>query len=132
MRDCIAARISGVDYTCRIHRGDLAYFEALHGPIQAVFDRVRDGRWTINQLLSVLDFAVGPRPSHTDAPEVFAMHRELDAKLRRGPSEDGAKVAQALNANGPGIYVPLVLGVLAACIWGVEDAEAHFSDQANA
>ncbi|MCA0000923.1 MULTISPECIES: gene transfer agent family protein [unclassified Mesorhizobium] len=125
MTNAIIARVNGADMTLCVHREDLPYFEARFGGAYALYKRIAAGGWKASDLLDILRFASGPRP-HGDP-----MFAHLDAaflKLRGGGKV--CTIEAAFLANGPAIYAPLVLQVLAAALFQLKPAEMTFTDEA--
>ena len=113
-QDHITARFGGRDVTLKIRRDMIErYGEMLGLPAQlyAQYTRLASGQWTIEDvrapILAGLAGANGNWPIHHIAT--------VDAVLRR---------------NGPGHYVGLAARVIEAALFGVDDAGAHWNEDA--
>ncbi|WP_224701997.1 hypothetical protein [Devosia aquimaris] len=123
--DHVKARFSGADLTFRIARSDLDTLEALGTPAFQLFRTITAGHWTVKQLRFVLAFALAPTGKFTklataggDVAKSLAEMRVVDPR-----------VDAAFAKNPPGDYVPLVQAVLAAALLGIDEADAHFTDE---
>jgi hypothetical protein len=125
MKSSISARICGNDYACQIHRSDLPFFEAVYGPAMALYRKITSGSWTAADIRDVIAFAFTSREKRDVLPEHFAMRSRLAASMAGEPTV----IDRAIAERGIGHYVPLALGILAACLWGVPDEDAVFTDE---
>ncbi|TPL39236.1 gene transfer agent family protein [Mesorhizobium sp. B2-4-8] len=124
MPTAIIARVNGADMTFCIHREDLTHFEARFGGAYALYKRIAAGAWKTSDLLDILRFASGPRPT---GDPMFAHLDTAILKLRGGGK--ACPIESALLANGPAIYAPLVLQVLAAALFQLKPNELAFTDE---
>jgi hypothetical protein len=133
MHDSVTASFGGRDLTFKIDRQDLPLFEAYSGlPAIEMFMRITGGKWTVEQLKSVLTFASIPAAKLTEL-------RQFSGVLRRmAPSDTGLLdsyfkgcaplVKRTLGANPVAQYALLAQAIMAGALFGITAADATFSD----
>ena len=125
MKDTITARIGGIATPCQIHREDLKFFEAAHGSAFGLLKRFSAGIWMAEDVRDVLSFATGSRPQASESIDGYRMQ----AMLQKVRAPRPTAIDAALSSKGPGVYVPLAMAVITACLFGVSDAESTFDDE---
>ncbi|CAH2408018.1 hypothetical protein [Mesorhizobium ventifaucium] len=129
----VTARFGGRDVTFKIDRQDLPLFEAYAGiPAYEMFTRITAGKWTVENLKSVLTFASVPAGK-------LAELRQFTGVLRRMASSDtglldsyfkgcAPLVRRTLSSNPVAQYALLAQAILAGALFGITAADATFSD----
>jgi len=141
--DHVVARFNGADLTFKIARADLDLFEYVFQPAFELFKDISAGKWTGAGLKEILAFALLTseqvatlRRTAERAARGSIDIKDLIATMDLRPNAR-AKILQsdvveaAFVANPPGGYVPLVQAILLACLLGVDEADARFTDDAN-
>ncbi len=122
----IDAVILGQSRRCEIHRNDLRYFEAIHGPALHLMNRIRDLAWDTEMIRSIIAFATDPRPKDGEAVESFRLAWLMSETTRR---ERSALIDEAFATHGPVRYSGLALGILGAALIGLPPESAVFDDE---
>ena len=122
--DHVKARFGGNDRTFRIAREDVSAFEAAaKEPAYALFRAFSAGHWTLYQVRTVLRFA------NLDA-RALAARRPLAALGMAFGMERDAEIDAVLDRNPPAQYAMLAQAILGAALFGLDEAEATFTDEA--
>jgi hypothetical protein len=125
--DQITARFGGRDLTFKIAREDLGAFELYAGSSAfGLFRRIGAGAWTIADIKNVLRFATMPSGELEQVRKTVSVAPILVASTI---GRAGGFVDSVLNTNPPGQYAVLALNVLGAALFGVEGADATFTDE---
>ncbi|MER9900100.1 hypothetical protein [Mesorhizobium sp. M0130] len=129
----VTARFGGRDLTFKIDRQDLPLFEAFSGlPAIELFMRITGGKWTVDNLKSVLTFA-------SVSADRLKELRQFSRTLRHmTPTDSGLldhyfkgcapHIKRTLNANPVAQYALLAQAIIAGALFGISASDAIFSD----
>lgn len=131
--DIVKALMNGSEYTIAIQRHALPYFEYDHGSAISMLKRLMGSEWTAKDVMDVLEFALGPQPAEgTDLMQwklLKPIVRVNGVLTTRKSSEGVIQLKEAIQAKGVGTYAPLATMVLLAALYGIDEADASFSDE---
>lgn len=142
----VNARVNGRDMKMEIPRDELPLFEGHMGC--GAYDVLRTftaGRWRIEDIRKVLEFAAGGGPAGMERSVLKAsvMKNELFAGLKsrtfarlegspKGTTKANIEhIRSTLETRAPARYAVLAQQVLSAALFGVGDDEAEFTDERN-
>lgn len=121
--DQVKARFGGKDRTFRIAREDLSAFElAAKEPSYALFRTLSAGQWTLAQVRIVIRFA------NLDAKAMASRRRMAAYGLAPGMERDD-EIDAVLDRNPPAQYAMLAQAILGAALFGLDEADAIFTDE---
>lgn len=121
--DFIKARFGGKDVTFRIERRDLEAFERYaDARAMPLLLALLEKGWGATDVARVLRFAT------LDASTLSMTRRTGDVHLHAKQTF----VDRVLASRPVADYVPLAAAILTAALFGVDEAEATFSDEADA
>lgn len=121
--DSVSARIGGRDITFKIARDDLPVFEGYTGySAFGLFRAIATGAWRVDQIKAVLKFA---SMSASARKRAVAMAQLGSQPLPEKPGFIDAVFAR----NPPAQYATLAASVLGAALFGIDAAEATFTDE---
>ncbi|KAB2793656.1 hypothetical protein F9K96_00325 [Brucella anthropi] len=133
--DSVKALMNGSEYTIAIQRHALPYFEYDHGSAISMLKRLMGSEWTEKDVTDVLEFALGPQPAEgTDLMQWKLLKPIVRVRVNgvlttRKSSEGVIQLKEAIQAKGVGTYAPLATMVLLAVLYGIDEADASFSDE---
>jgi hypothetical protein len=132
LTDSIKARFNGADYAMKIHREDVPIFEVQHEATAFdLYHRIAGGMWSVKDIANVIRFATSKRPDRRN----IAFDPAFILKYRQGD------FLKALGARGPDLvdkafatkpiaqYAALAQLVLGAALFGIDEADATFTDE---
>lgn len=132
--DQVAAKFGGKQMIFKINRQDLPAFEAYNGiPAYDLFTRITAGRWTIENIKSVLKFASLPEKKlrelrqYSTTFKLMQTHQygSLDSFFK----ENGSHVNATFARNPPAQYAALAQSILAAVLFGIGAEDATFEEE---
>lgn len=120
----IRATILGTEHRLTVRRDSLSILDAvLGGSAYAVLKRFEAGQWSTADVELVLSFALhGPTPME----RLMARLGSATSSERRATAPE---IAAAIGKNGPGNYADLAALVLSAALFGIEVADATWTDE---
>ncbi|PWJ84870.1 hypothetical protein C7441_104138 [Pseudaminobacter salicylatoxidans] len=130
--DGIKARFNGRDMVVKIHREDLPFFEYRNESAFVIYKRIAAGEWTTSDIAKVLRFALSPRPDRSKPVDAYAAWESLRANLHRigaVPAPPPDPIYAALTSRPIAQYAALAQLVLGAALFGIEEADATFTDE---
>lgn len=131
--DIVKALISGSEHNIAIKRHALPYFEADHGSAIAMLKRLMGSAWTAKDVTDVLEFALGYQPKEGTDPMQWMLLKQYanigGTMVARKATEGVSQLREAIQAKGVGTYAPLATMVLLAALYGIDEADASFSDE---
>ncbi|MDH0127073.1 hypothetical protein N7376_24195 [Brucella intermedia GD04153] len=131
--DSVKALMNGSEYTIAIQRHALPYFEADHGSAISMLKRLMGNSWTAKDVTDVLDFAMCRQPAEGTNLMQWQMQKQftkVDGVLVAfTETVRSTAVREAVRAHGVGTYAPLASMVLLAALYGIDEADASFSDE---
>ncbi|MHC5232803.1 hypothetical protein [Brucella sp. LJL56] len=129
----VNANINGNQANIGIKHHALPYFEYDHGSAISMLKRLMGNSWTADDVTNVLEFALGPQPAEgTDLMQwrlLKPIARVNGVLTTRKSCEGIIQLKEAIRAKGVGTYAPLAAMVLLAALYGVDEADASFSDE---
>lgn len=129
----VDAKINGRQVNIGIKRHALPYFEYDHGSAISMLKRLMGNSWTADDVTNVLEFAIGPQPAEgTDLMQwkLFKPIARVNGVLTTRKSSEGIiQLKEAIQTKGVGTYAPLATMVLLASLYGIDEADASFSDE---
>ncbi|MER8637656.1 hypothetical protein [Mesorhizobium sp. M1365] len=129
----VTARFGGRDLTFKIDRQDLPLFEAYAGlPAIEMFMRITGGKWTVDNLKTVLRFASVPADRLKELRQFSRTLRHMtptDSGLLDSYFKGCAPlIKRTLSTNPVAQYALLAQAILAGALFGITAADAIFSD----
>ena len=120
----IRARIGGRDMLFQMTPDDVPAFEQMYGSAFGFYGRLREGNWTVADLAALLNFA-----SMSDKDRATVAKSARYGMAASSMAKANAHVSHVLASRPVAIYSGLARLILASAIFGIDDADAHFTDE---
>lgn len=120
----VRARFGGRDVTFQMTPDDVPAFEQIHGSAFGFYKDLQDGRWTVENLRTILGFA-----SMSDKDRATISKSARWGMAAVSMTKRNAHVDKVLATKPIAIYSGLARLILASAIFGIDDADAYFSDE---